>query len=158
MAATKISNRRDLVVQLLGELLFVERRIVDRVLVELISSVQDEELKRVLEEHRVQSRAHVERAETAFRRLGLAPTSNLCRPFESAAAQHDELAPAIVDPVLRDVFHATAALHTEHWEMAAYRTLLPLVPDDVAELLRPSLAEEGEAARTLVATVDRLAS
>jgi hypothetical protein len=41
--------------------------------------------------------------------------------------------------------------------MAAYRTLLPLVADDVAELLKQSYDEEGNAAKLLVRAVDRLA-
>jgi ferritin-like metal-binding protein YciE len=119
--------------------------------------VRDEELKDALEEHRAQTKEHVDRVETAFRRLDVAPTSNLSRPFESAVAQHHELAAAIVEPRLADVFHAQAALHTEHWEMAAYRTLLPLVGDEVRELLERSFKEEGDAAKLLVQTVDRLA-
>jgi ferritin-like metal-binding protein YciE len=152
-----VSNQRDLVVQLLGELLYVERRLADTVIGELAAAVRDEELRRLLEQHRVETREHVERAGTAFRRLEVAPTSNLSRPFESAVAQHDELAAQIVEARLADLFHAQAALHTEHWEMAAYRTLLPLVRDDVAEVLRPSFAEEGEAAKSLVRVIDRLA-
>jgi ferritin-like metal-binding protein YciE len=99
----------------------------------------------------------VERLETAFRRLDVAPTSNLSRPFESAVAEHDELASSILDPRLADLFHAQAALHTEHWEMAAYRALVPLVPDDVRDLLRPSFDEEGDAAKLLVSAIDRIA-
>jgi hypothetical protein len=41
--------------------------------------------------------------------------------------------------------------------MAAYRTLLPLVGDEVRELLERSFKEEGDAAKLLVQTVDRLA-
>lgn len=157
MPATKVSNPRDLVVQLLGELLFVERRLADRVLEELAGAVRDDELKTLLERHRGETKEHAERIETAFRRLGVAPTSNLSRPFESAVAQHDELASSIVEPRLADLHHAQAALHTEHWEMAAYRTLLPLVADDAAELLRPSFDQEGAAAKELVRAIDRLA-
>jgi ferritin-like metal-binding protein YciE len=119
--------------------------------------VRDDELKQALEQHRVQTVQHVERLETSFRRLEVAPTANLSRPFESAVAQHDELAASIVGPRLADLFHAQAALHVEHWEMAAYRTLLPLVSDEVGELLRPSFDEEGEAAKLLVRAIDRLA-
>jgi ferritin-like metal-binding protein YciE len=157
MPATKISNPRDLVVQLLGELLYVERRLADEVIGQLARAVRDEELRAALEAHREQTKEHVERIETAFRRLGVAPTSNLSRPFESAVAQHDELAGAVVEPTLADLFHAQAALHTEHWEMAAYRTLLPLAPGEVADVLRPSLDEEGDAAKSLVKAIDRLA-
>jgi ferritin-like metal-binding protein YciE len=157
MPAAKVSNRRDLVVQLMGELLHVERRLADSVIADLAASVRDDEIRHALEEHRVETKQHVERLESAFRRLEVAATSNLSRPFESAVAQHDELAPAIVNPQLADLFHAQTALHTEHWEMAAYRTLLPAVPDEVGELLRPSLDEEGQAAKLLVKAIDRLA-
>ena len=157
MPATRISNPRDLAVQLLGELHFVERRLADAVIEALAAAVQDGELRRALEEHREQTKAHVERLETAFRRLEVAPTSNLSRPFESAVAQHDELASAILDPRLADIFHAQAALHTEHWEMAAYRTVLTVVPEEVRDLLRPSFDEEGDAAKLLVSAIDRLA-
>ena len=156
MPATKVSNPRDLMVQLLGEVLFVERRLADDVLDELIQAVRDDELREALQAHREETKQHVERVETAFRKLGVAPTSNLSRPFESAVAQHDELAQAVVDPRLADIFHAQAALHTEHWEMAAYRTLLPLVPDEVRDILKPSFDEEGDAAKLLVKTIDRL--
>ena len=158
MPATTVSNPRDLLVQLLGELLFVERRLADDVLRRLVDAVRDEELRASLEQHLALTREHAERIETAFRRLEVAPTSNLSRAFESAVAQHDELAGSIKEPRLADLFHAQAALHTEHWEMSAYRALLPLAPPEVAELLRPSFEEEGEAARELVKAIDRLAA
>jgi ferritin-like metal-binding protein YciE len=157
MAATTLSNRRDLVVELLGQLLYVERRLADAVLPDLARAVRDEELRGLLREHREATKAHAERVETAFRRLEVAPTSNISRAFESAVAEHDELGPAIVEPRLADLFHAQAALHTEHWEQAAYRSLLALVPPEVVELLQPSAAEEDEAARRLESAVDRLA-
>jgi ferritin-like metal-binding protein YciE len=158
MPSTTMSNPRDLLVQLLGELLYVERRLADAVLRELEESVHDDELRGLLAQHRGQTKGHAERIETAFRRLSVAPTSNLSRSFESAVAQHDELTQTIVDPTLADLFHAQAALQTEHWEMAAYRTVLPLVDDGIAELLRPSFEEEGDAARRLVQAIDRLAA
>jgi ferritin-like metal-binding protein YciE len=155
--ATKVSNPRDLLVQLMGDLLHVERRLAHAVIRDVASAVHDKELKQALEEHREQTVQHVERLEAGFRRLEVAPTANLSRQFESAVAEHDELATAIVQPRLADLFHAQAALHVEHWEMAAYRTLLPLAPDELRELLRPSFDEEGEAAKLLVKAIDRLA-
>jgi len=157
MPSTKVSNRRDLVALLLGELYFVERRLADTVIGDLIDAVTDDELKQALEHHRTETRTHVERIESAFNRLEIASTSNLSQAFEGAVAQHDELAQAMKEQRLANIFHAQAALHTEHWEMAAYRTLLKLAPDEVAELLQPSFEEEGEAAKTLVKAIDRLA-
>jgi ferritin-like metal-binding protein YciE len=153
-----ISNPRDLVVQQLGELLYVERRLADSVIQSLADAVRDDELRTILEQHRDQTKEHVLRIETAFRRLEVAPTSNRCAQLDAAVDQHDELAPSIVGPRLADLSHAQAALQVEHWEMAAYRGLLPLVSTEVQQALRPTLDEEGQAAKALVGAIDRLAS
>jgi ferritin-like metal-binding protein YciE len=158
MPSITVSNPRDLVAQLLGELLFVERRLHDAILPAIVEQVADEELRDTLRTHQQETRTHVERVEEAFRRIGIGATSNLSRTIEAAAEQHASLSSSIVEPRLADLFHAQAALHGEHWEMSAYRTLLPLVPDDVADLLKQSYAEEGSAAKLLVRSIDRLAS
>jgi ferritin-like metal-binding protein YciE len=155
--ATTISNARDLIVQLLGELLFVERRLAGTVIAQLARSVHDDALKAALDQHHEETKAHVDRVETAFRRLEVAPTSNLSRPFESAVAEHDEFAASIVDPRLADLYHARVALQTEHWEVAAYRTLLALVPDAIRHLLRQSLEDESRTETALLQAIDRLA-
>jgi ferritin-like metal-binding protein YciE len=87
----------------------------------------------------------------------VAPTSNLSRPFEGAVAEHDELAASIADPRLADLYHAHAALQTEHWEIAAYRTLFALVPDAIRDLLRQSLEDESRTETALLQAIDRLA-
>jgi ferritin-like metal-binding protein YciE len=155
----KVSNPRDLLVQLLGELLHVERRLVGDVLRSLAESVHDDELSRSLRQHLDETKAHVERIEVAFRRLEVAPSAHLSRPFESAVAQHDELAPTVVEPRLADVFHAQAALHTEHWEIAAYTTVLELAVHFDAGLgaLEDSLADEVRAREQLRTVIARLA-
>ncbi len=152
-----ISNPRDLVVQLLGELLYVERRLTDDVLESLAADVGDEKLREALEAHRIHTKEHVTRIETVFRRLEVAPTSNRSAPFESAVSAHDELALSIVEPQLTDLFHAQAALHVEHWEAAAYRTLIPLLRPEEADVLKPSFRDEGDAAKQLVAWIDHAA-
>jgi ferritin-like metal-binding protein YciE len=157
MPAVKISSPRDLAVQLLGELLYVERRLHDALLPARVATVGDEELKEGLRAHQHETRAHVERAEHALPLLGVKPTSNLFQPLEAAAIQHEEGAGSVVNATIADLFHAQSALHVEHLELATYRTLLPLVPGDVADVLKPSYDEEGDAAKLLVKTIDRLA-
>lgn len=152
-----ISNPRDLVVQVLGELLYVERRLADDVLPSLANEVGDANLRVALETHYEQTKHHVDRIETVFQRLEVIPTSNRSGPFESAVAEHDELARSIVEPRLADLFHAHAALHVEHWEQAAYRTLSPLLPNEAAGLLKKSYREEDEAAKLLVGWIDQAA-
>lgn len=156
--AAKVSNPRDLVVLLLGELLFVERRLAGQVLRELADAVTDSELRGTLLAHLDETKAHVERIETAFLRLAVTPTANLSQAFESAVSQQDDLATAVVESRLGDLFHAQAALHTEHWELASYQTILALAPAAVVEPLRPSYDEERRTAARLVETIDRLAA
>ena len=90
--AGKISNPRDLLVLFLGQLLHVERRLAGGVIRDLADGVHDEELRSALERHLEETVQHVERVESAFRRIEVAPTANLSRPFESSVAQHGELA------------------------------------------------------------------
>jgi ferritin-like metal-binding protein YciE len=153
--AGKISNPRDLLVLLLGELLHVERRLAGGVIGDLADTAHDDELRATLRRHLEETVQHVERIESAFLRIEVAPTANLSRPFESAVAQHDELASNIVESRLADDFHAQAALHTEHWEIAAYETVLRLAPAAVTELLEPSLEDERRAASRLLEHLDR---
>jgi ferritin-like metal-binding protein YciE len=160
MPATKVSNPRDLLVQLLGQLLFVERRLADCVLEQIASNVQDDELRLLLHEHRDETKQHAERVETALRRLEVAPTSNLSQPFESAVAEHDELQTAVEEVRLADVLHAQAALHTEHWELASYTAVIALaeaIGSDAAEPLRETVSDEQRARDRLTDAIDRLA-
>jgi ferritin-like metal-binding protein YciE len=154
---TKVSNQRDLVLQLLAELLFVERRLAGEVLEDLARAVRDEELARLLRAHREETVVHARRLETAFRRAEAAPSANLSRPFECTVAEHAERAREIVDPELADVYHAATALRAEHLEIAAYRALLVVAPREQTAELATSLEGEERAARALTATLQRLA-
>ena len=161
MPAT-VSNPRDLLVELLGRLLHIERRLAGAVLRDLAGSVQDAELRAALETHREETQAHVERLETAFRRLDVSPTSNRDDAFEGLVAQHERFASSVEEPRLADVHHAVAALRTEHAEIAACTAVLAFAEsagygDAVADLAA-SLRDEEAARATLEAAIRRLAS
>ena len=144
----KVSNPRDLVLQLLGDLLYVERRLAGGVLRNLADSVFDEKLRDELEHHLAQTKEHVERCEEAFRKLDASPTANAVDSFESALRQHEAMASGIVDAALADAFHAQAALRTEHLELALYDAVLTLGGDELDELRR-SRADEDDARAAL---------
>lgn len=160
--ALTVSNPRDLLLLLLGEQLYVERRLAAEVLRTLSAHVTDEELRSVLDRHREETAAHVDRLETAFRRLEAAPSSNRSAPFEAAVAQHDELAASFADTTLADVFHARAALRTEYDEIADYTAIFGVAEAaglaHAVEELRSSLAEEERARALLGRALERLAA
>jgi ferritin-like metal-binding protein YciE len=157
-----VSNPRDLLVELLGRLLYVERRLADAVLRNLADALQDDELRASLRAHREETKTHADRIETAFHRLEVATTSNRDDAFESLVAQHERFAGSVKNDRLADVHHAAAALRAEHAEIAAYTAVLALAEatgygDAVADLAA-SLRDEEAARATLEAALPRLAS
>jgi ferritin-like metal-binding protein YciE len=158
---TTVSNPRDLYLVLLCDILFVERRLAVDVLPELIESVRDPELSAALGEHLEQTREHAARLEPAFRAVGAEPSATSSRPFVALAEQHAAQAASIVNATLADAWHAAAAAHTEHYEIAAYAALIPLAgalgATDAADGLAATLEEERLALSRLEHAHDRLA-
>jgi ferritin-like metal-binding protein YciE len=158
--ADKLSNARDLVLHLLGEALYIERRLAGEVLEELIRAVQDEELAEALRNHLEQTRTHVARAEAVFRSLDAEPSAGRSAAFEAQVSQHRELTPKIVVPRQADFFHAVAAAQTEHYEIGLYAALVEAVRSfgrGDAEPLEETLAEEREALAAAERALKRLA-
>ncbi len=94
--ATTVASPRDLFVLLLGELLYVERRLAGGVLRDLATSTADEELAAVLRQHLDETKRHVDRAEAVFRRIDVTPSAHRVAAFECALDRHDQLASSIV--------------------------------------------------------------
>jgi ferritin-like metal-binding protein YciE len=144
----------------LGEVLHVERELVHSVLPQLLVDTSEDELRRAFTEHLEETRAHAVRVEHVFRMFDAEPSSVRSAPFEALRRQHDELAQAIVHPALRDLYHAWAAAHTEHYELAAYaslRTLAKLLGQgDAADLLDENRKQEERALRIVEKQAERL--
>jgi ferritin-like metal-binding protein YciE len=145
----RLSSPRDLFLQLLAEVLWVERMLVFDVLPSLLEQVQSESLAAAVEEHLAQTRGHVTRVEEAFRALGAEPVSARSAPAAALAAEHEETAGKIAEPRLADLFHAGAAISTEHYEIASYDVLLELAPEAVQESLAQNREEEAQALELL---------
>ena len=152
----RLSSPRDLFLQLLAQMLWVERMLVFEVLPKLAKQVQSESLAAAVEEHLAQTHGHVARVEEAFRALDAEPVSARSATAAAGAAEHEETAARIAEPRLADLFHAGAAIHTEHLELASYGVLLRLAPDGVAEPLEENRREEAQALELLRELSDRL--
>jgi len=148
-----VSNPRDLLLVELADILFVERMLSFEVIPELQKQVSDPELGGALAEHLEQTKRHVATVEAAFRAVGAEPSSNLSGPFVGLKDQHSEVASSVKSPALADLWHATAAIHTEHYEIAAYRQLRVLAAqlglDELDNLLAENLRDEEEALERL---------
>jgi ferritin-like metal-binding protein YciE len=152
----KLASPRDLFLQLLAQMLWVERMLVFEVLPSLRKQVQSESLAAAVEEHLAQTRGHVTRVEEVFRSLGAEPVSARSAPAAGLASEHDETAGKIAEPRLADLFHAGAAITTEHFEIASYDVLLELAPEAAGEPLAQNRREEAETLVRLEELADAL--
>jgi ferritin-like metal-binding protein YciE len=144
----EITTPRELFLHELGDILYVEEKLEQEVLPKLLNEVTSTTLQKGLESHLRETRSHVENLEEVFAKLGEEPTSEECIGFEGLKKEHDQLVGESA-PELIDLVDAGAAARTEHYEIAAYETLIGLAraigEKDVVPLLEANLKEEKEA-------------
>ena len=154
------NNPRDLLLLLLSDLLFVERQLSFQVIPELLGQVQSPELARCLSEHLEPTKRHAEALERVFRALAAEPSSNRSDAFAALVEHHARLQGNILDRSLADLFHAASAAQVEHYEIAAYRALIPLARtmghQEAADLLEANLGDEEYALAELERAIDAL--
>jgi ferritin-like metal-binding protein YciE len=144
-----VSNPRDMLLQHLSELLWIERTLFDSVLPALHDDAQSPELQRALTAHRAETREHCVRLEAAFRACGAEPAAARSTTLAAMAAQHEAEAKQIPNRPLRDVFHCDGAAGSEHLELAAYDAAIRLADSaadqSCADLLRQNRDEDAKA-------------
>jgi ferritin-like metal-binding protein YciE len=96
------------------------------VLPKLAREAQTQSLSEAFLAHLDETQEHVRRLEECFRAAGTEASSNFDPAAQRLFEHHDEVAQTIVEPMLRDVFHAAGAARVEHVELAAYETLIEL--------------------------------
>jgi ferritin-like metal-binding protein YciE len=157
-----VSNPRDLLLVELADILFVERLLSFEVLPELLKQVSDPQLVGALAEHLEQTKRHVGNVEAAFRAVGAEPSSSLSKPFVGLKDQHAQIASSVKAAGLADLWHAAAAIHTEHYEIAAYRQLRSLASalglEELDRLLAENLRDEEEALERLERAADAMSA
>jgi ferritin-like metal-binding protein YciE len=145
-----IGTPRELFLHELGDILYVEQRLIDEVLPKLIEEVKNDEFRKGLERHLEQTRGHVTNVEQVFDTLGERPEAEKCIGFEGLKAEHDELVGEASGDLV-DLVDAGAAARTEHYEIAAYSGLIEMAralgESEAVGLLEENLKEEREALR-----------
>jgi ferritin-like metal-binding protein YciE len=147
---SEITTPRDLFLHELGDILYVERKLVDEVLPKLVGEVESAEFRKGLERHLEQTKGHITNLEQVFDLLGEEPKAEKCIGFEGLKKEHEELV-GEADPSLIDLIDTGAATRTEHYEIAAYSGLMEMARSlgetDAVSLLEENLKEEKEALR-----------
>jgi ferritin-like metal-binding protein YciE len=156
----KLAGPRDLFLQLLAQMLWVERMLAFEVLPQLHKQVESESLAALVQGHLAQTHEHVARVEAIFLEFGAEPASARSAPAAAAKEQHNEVAGMIVEPRLTDLFHAGAAIQTEHLELAGYELLLELAValkrEGIGQALEANRNDEAQTLEHLRALSERL--
>lgn len=154
-----IENLQDLFVHELRDVLDAERQLL-KALPKLAKAATSEELVAAFEEHTSVTEAQVERLESIFKSLDMAARGKHCVGMEGLVAEGAELIKEEEKGVQLDAALICAAQKAEHYEIAAYGSLVTyaklLGMDEAADLLETTLAEEKQTDETLTGIASEL--
>jgi ferritin-like metal-binding protein YciE len=144
----------------LGKLLTIEEALARTVLPKLQQEAQDQQLQQTFAEHLEQTRGHADNVRTAFAELGASASGGEDKVLDAAKQQREEEVQQLA-PALRDGFNASAAMGTEHHEIAEYEAAIRLAEalghERVSTVLRANLSQEVDALEKLGGHATRLA-
>ena len=141
-----ITEPRELFVNELNAMMYVEQRLAEEVLPELANEITSDEFKENVRHHIDETKQQIGYLERAFELLGAEPKPDKSHAIDGLVAQHDKVFENIESPELRDIFDAGAAAKTEHLEIAAYESMITtaesLGEHEIVALLEENLDQE----------------
>jgi ferritin-like metal-binding protein YciE len=147
---SEITTPRELFLHELGDILYVEEKLAQEVLPQLISETQHDEFRKGLEKHLTETRTHVQKVRQVFETLGETPETEECIGFEGLKREKEKMTSEISDSLI-DSVNTGAAARTEHYEIAAYTGLIEMAralgEQDAVNMLDENLKQEKEALR-----------
>lgn len=124
----------------------------------MAASVTSESLKQALENHFHQTEIHVSRLENIGRSWNIDLQGMNCKAMEGLVAEVEEIIDSLGEDSVKDAALIAAAQKIEHYEIAAYTTLVELTDllkfADEMETLQSTLDEEQSANEELGSIVD----
>jgi ferritin-like metal-binding protein YciE len=148
---TRLTSPKQLFVHELQDMYYAEKQLT-RVLPTLASEANDGELSRAFKSHLKETERQIVNLEKVFKSIGEPAQGKPCPGIDGIKREHDEfMQEHSTTPVLADVFLTGAAARTEHYEIAAYTSLIEkaraLGERDSVKLLQANLKQEKDAAK-----------
>jgi ferritin-like metal-binding protein YciE len=148
-----LANPRDLLLQQLSELLWIERQLFFEIIPAVHDGAHAPELQQALTAHREETRLHCVRVEEAIRAVGAEPAAAASPPLDKLKEVHEEHAQQITHRVLRDVFHCAGVVRTEHYELSCYDPAIQLAGElghkECGRLLEQNRDEDANALKKI---------
>jgi ferritin-like metal-binding protein YciE len=144
----------------LSDMLDAERKILDALEQQSEESSRPE-LQKAFDSHRQQTEKQIQRIEETFESLEEEPEQAECKGIEGLIAEHDEFVQE-EEPSedLIDIFNVGAASKVEHYEIAAYTSLINLAQQmghkKAVKLLTQNLKEEQQTLKKMEGFLKKL--
>lgn len=117
-----------------------------RIYPKLSKSVQSGELKEALQTHLEETKVQIQRLDRVFEILGKRATGKTCEGMKGVLQEAQDAVDEVEKGSLRDAALIASAQRSEHYEIAAYGTVLALAKamgqSEIATLLGETLEEE----------------
>ncbi len=147
-----LETLQDLYVDELQDVYDAEHQLLDA-LEKLQKSASHKELKAGFKEHHQQTQEHVRRLEQVFKNLDKPAKRKTCKAMKGIVKEGQDMIEEDADKDVKDAGLIAAAQRAEHYEMAAYGTLVAYAKQlnrrDDAKLLNETLKEEKETDKKL---------
>jgi ferritin-like metal-binding protein YciE len=154
-----LENLDDVFLDVLKDTLDAEKQIL-KALPKMAKGAQSEELKAAFEEHRAVTEAQVERLQAVFASLGKAARGKHCPGMEGLLKEGSELIKEEEPGPALDAALIVAAQKVEHYEIAAYGSLVTYAKmlgyKDAQKLLGETLTEEKDTDKALTTIATEL--
>ena len=156
--ASKMATLEDLYTDLLKDLYSAEKQLV-KALPKMAKNAQSPDLQKAFQEHLRQTEGQVERIERIFSDMEGSPRGKKCVGMEGLIEEGSEMIEEEGDEEVIDAGLISAAQRVEHYEIAAYGSVMAwakaLGHKDIAALLDETLEEEKAADKKLSALAER---
>jgi ferritin-like metal-binding protein YciE len=147
-----LGSLQEVFAEQLNDLRSAEQQLV-AALPKMASAAGSDELRRAFEDHLQQTRGHLERIDDVIATSGIATTGEVCKVMKGLIEEGSQIVSAGGDPLAKDAALIAAAQRVEHYEIAAYGTVVTLADtlglDEAKDTLGQTLDEEETADKLL---------
>lgn len=147
-----MQSLQDLMVENLKDLYSAENQIL-KAGPKMAKAVENDQLRKALEQHLKETEKQVDRLERIFKDLGEKPTGHKCKGMEGLLTENKEMMQEDGNPDVIDAGLIVGQQKVEHYEIAGYGSAVTfarlLGNDKAAKLLEQTLAEEKKADQML---------
>lgn len=140
-----MQSAKELFTHELGDMIDAENKILN-IIDETLEQTQNPQMQKALEQHRTQTENQIQRLQQCFEALGEEAEETECKGILGLKQEKEEFMEEEPSEEVLEAFNIGAAIKVEHYEIAAYTSLMGIAQklglNKAAKLLGQNLKEE----------------